>query len=107
MELVRDLLLRPAITDPSHEGQLTRILHTVPIPVTPIQLTLRALREKAGLTQVELAERVGVRQATISDLETGKSTRIEFDLLDKLCEALGCDPGKLLERDSKRRGRTR
>lgn len=79
----------------------------MPTLVTPIQLTLRDLREKAGLTQAELAERVGVRQATISDLETGKSTRIEFALLDRLCEALGCDPGELLEREPKRRGRSR
>ena len=68
-----------------------------------VSLTLRAAREDAGLTQAELAERVGVRQATISDLETGKSTRIDFDLLDRLCDVLGVEPGELLERDKKRK----
>ena len=71
--------------------------------VMPIRLTLKEAREAAGLTQAELAERIGVRQATISDLETGKSGRIELDLLDKLCVVLGCEPEDLFERDKKRR----
>ena len=73
--------------------------------MTPVRLTLREARTAAGLTQAELAEKVGVRQATISDLESGKSTRIEFDLLDRLCAELGVEPGDLLEREGKRRGR--
>lgn len=75
--------------------------------VTPIVLNLKSLREAAGLTQAELAERAQTRQATISDLENGKSRRIEFDLLDRLCAALGVEPGGLLERlpQSRKRGR--
>lgn len=74
--------------------------------VTPIQLTLKELRERAGLTQTQLANRVGVRQATISDLETGKSARIDFALLDRLCDVLGTTPNELLEREPKRRRRS-
>jgi putative transcriptional regulator len=51
------------------------------------------------MTQAELAERVGVRQATISDLETGQSRRIELDLLDRLAKVLRCKPGQLIERN--------
>lgn len=65
--------------------------------MTPVRIKLREARETAGLTQVELAKAVGVRQATISALETGASTRIEFELLDRLCKVLKVKPGDLLQ----------
>lgn len=65
--------------------------------MTSVQLALKALREAKGLTQQQLAEAVGVRQATISDLETGKSRRIELDLIERLAKALHVKPGELLE----------
>jgi transcriptional regulator with XRE-family HTH domain len=74
-------------------------------PVSPISVTLRRAREMAGLTQQQLAEEAGVRQATISELETGKTRRVDLDVLDRLCGVLGVEPGDLLEREGKRRGR--
>lgn len=53
-----------------------------------LELKLRELRNKAGMSQAELAEAVSVRIATISDLERGESRRIEFDLLESLCDVL-------------------
>ena len=50
-----------------------------------------------------MAEKVGVRQATISDLKTGKSRRIELDLLDRLAKALRCEPSDLIVKKGKRR----
>jgi transcriptional regulator with XRE-family HTH domain len=72
-------------------------------PVTPIRVTLREAREAAGLTQVELAERAGIRQATVSDIETGKSGRLDLDVFDRICRVLGVEPGSLLEQTPKRR----
>ena len=66
--------------------------------MSPLILTIREWRERRGMTQAQLAERVGVRQATISDLETGQSRRIELDLLDRLSRALRCKPADLLLR---------
>ncbi len=66
--------------------------------MSPLILTIREWRERRGMTQAQLAERVGVRQATISDLETGQSRRIELDLLDRLARALRCKPNDLLQR---------
>ena len=77
--------------------------------VSLIVLKLRELREQAGLTQVELAEMVGVDQTYISRLELNKRRTIGFDLLGRLCEALDCEPGDLLKREGKRgkrRGRS-
>jgi putative transcriptional regulator len=67
-------------------------------------LTIRKWRERRGMTQAELARRVGVRQATISRLETEDSRRIELDVLDALARALHCEPGDLLERVPSVRG---
>ncbi len=64
--------------------------------MTPVVIRLREWREKRGLTQEELAEMVGTRQATISGLETGQTQRIEFDLLQRLADALRCKPKDLI-----------
>jgi len=53
-----------------------------------IFVRLKELREIRGLTQADLARKVGVRQATISNLETGKSGRIAFALLERLSKTL-------------------
>jgi len=67
-----------------------------------IVLRLRELRLARGLSQQELSERAGVRQAAISELESGVRRRIDLDQLERLCLALGVQPGELLERDRKR-----
>lgn len=66
--------------------------------MTPIHVLLAELREKKGWTQQELANRAGVRQATISELESGKKKRLGLDVLDALCKALDVSPGQLLKR---------
>ena len=60
-----------------------------------VEFRLRDAREKLAMTQEELAKRVGVRQATISNLETGKSQRISFRLLGALARELGVQPRDL------------
>lgn len=68
-------------------------------------LALRKWRDAKGMTQVELAQQVKVRQATISDLETGRTRRIDLDLLTRIADVLDVEPGELLEREGKRRGK--
>ena len=64
--------------------------------MTPVVLKLREWREKRGLSQTDLAERAGTHQATVSGLETGQTQRIEFDLLQRLSDALRCKPKDLI-----------
>ena len=64
--------------------------------MSPIQLRLREFRERRGLTQGQLADLVGVRRATISDHERGRHDSIGFDLLERLADALGVEPGELV-----------
>jgi transcriptional regulator with XRE-family HTH domain len=49
---------------------------------------LQHMRETAGLTQRELAQRAGITQETLSQLESGKSARPRLDTLTKLRDAL-------------------
>ena len=51
--------------------------------------TLRKIREKEGMTQTKLAERVDVNRSMISAIERG-SKPASFPLAEKIAEALGC-----------------
>ena len=53
-----------------------------------ISETIKQLRKKAGLTQVEFAKRVGVGLRFVRELEQGKST-IRMDKLNQVLEFLG------------------
>lgn len=44
----------------------------------------------------ELSEQVGLTQANLSILKTGKAKAIRFSTLEALCRALDCQPGDLL-----------
>ena len=44
----------------------------------------------------DLAERVGITAQNLSVLKTGRARAIRFSTLEKLCEALDCQPGDLL-----------
>ncbi len=45
----------------------------------------------------ELAQKVGITEANLSILKTGKARAIRFSTLQSLCVALDCQPGDLLE----------
>ncbi|MEE3394888.1 MAG: helix-turn-helix transcriptional regulator [Candidatus Onthomonas sp.] len=52
---------------------------------------------KRKMSVTELAERVGITIANISILKNGKAKAIKVSTLAKLCAALDCQPGDLLE----------
>ena len=58
---------------------------------------LKDLRKKHGLTQLQVAERVGITQANLSILKTGKAKAIRFSTLEAICAALDCQPADILE----------
>jgi len=61
---------------------------------THVGKTIRELREEAGLTQVQLAEKAGLPQSHISRLENAEHTATHMTL-KRIAEALGVDVGKL------------
>ena len=52
---------------------------------------------KRKMSVTELSERVGITMANISILKNGKAKALKISTLAKLCEALQCQPGDLLE----------
>jgi putative transcriptional regulator len=58
-------------------------------------LDMMLLREKMSLT--ELSDQVGITIANLSILKTGKARAVRMDTLNKLCAALHCQPGDLME----------
>lgn len=45
----------------------------------------------------ELAEQVGVTDVNLSKLKNGHVAAIRFSTLEGICQALGCQPGDILE----------
>ena len=52
---------------------------------------------KRKMSVSELAEKVGITLSNMSILKTGKAKAIRISTLVKLCEALDCQPGDILE----------
>ena len=56
-----------------------------------VMLARRKMRSK------ELAERIGITEANLSLLKSGKVKGVRFETLERICDALNCQPGDLLE----------
>ena len=52
---------------------------------------------KRKMSVTELAERVGITITNISILKNGKAKALKITTLAKLCAALDCQPGDILE----------
>lgn len=52
---------------------------------------------KRKMSVTELADKVGITIANISVLKNGKAKALKISTLIKLCEALDCQPGDILE----------
>lgn len=63
----------------------------------PIVVNLDVMMAKRKISLGELAEKVGITQANLSILKTGKAKAIRFATLGAICEALDCQPSDILE----------
>jgi len=72
-----------------------------------IEIRLNELLEDKGRTLYWLAKQSGVRYATIWNLSRGEVGRLSVDALDRICEALDCQPGDLLIRVANKKARKR
>ena len=62
-----------------------------------IVVNLDVMLAKRKMTSLELAQRVGITQANLSILKTGKAKAVRMATLDAICRELQCQPGDLLE----------
>jgi putative transcriptional regulator len=62
-----------------------------------IVVNLDVMLAKRKMRSKELAEIIGITEANLSLLKSGKVKGVRFETLDKICAALECQPGDLLE----------
>lgn len=63
----------------------------------PIIVNLDVMLAKRKMSSGELAEKVGITQANLSILKTGKAKAVRFSTLEAICKHLDCQPGDILE----------
>lgn len=63
----------------------------------PIVVNLDVMMARRKMSLGELADKVGITQANLSILKTGKAKAIRFGTLEAICEVLECQPSDILE----------
>jgi putative transcriptional regulator len=63
----------------------------------PIIVNLDVMLAKRKVRSRDLAEAIGIAEQNVSLLKSGKVKGIRFDTLEKICAALDCQPGDILE----------
>lgn len=58
-------------------------------------MSMKEIRERRGLTQAQIADRLEVDKSTVSKWESGDSTPLK-KYRRKLCELLGCTEEELI-----------
>ena len=66
----------------------------------PIIVNLDVMMAKRKVRSKDLANQLGITEANLSILKTGKAKAMRFTTLEALCEALDCQPGDILEYQS-------
>ena len=62
-----------------------------------IIVNLDVMLARRKMTSLELSQRIGLTQANLSILKTGKARAIRFSTLEAICRELNCQPGEILE----------
>lgn len=62
-----------------------------------IIINIDVMLAKRKMSVTELSQRVGITMANLSILKNGKAKAVKLSTLAKLCAALDCQPGDLLE----------
>ena len=63
----------------------------------PVKVTLDAMLASRGMRANKLAAAIGVSETHLSLFRSGKVKGVRFETLAKLCAALNCKPGDLLD----------
>ncbi len=63
----------------------------------PIVMRLDVMLAKRKCRSKDLARAIGITEANLSLLKSGKVQGIRFATLEAICRELGCQPGDLLE----------
>ncbi|MEG1875255.1 MAG: helix-turn-helix transcriptional regulator [Angelakisella sp.] len=64
-----------------------------------IQICLEEVLKEKGMTSKELCTQVGITEANLSILRSGKAKGVRFGTVNKICYYLGCEVGDILKFD--------
>ena len=64
-----------------------------------IQVHLEEVLKVRGLTSKELCAKVGITEANLSILRSGKAKGVRFGTINRICYFLQCDVGDILKFD--------
>jgi len=64
-----------------------------------IRVHLEDVLKKRGMTSKELCALIGITEANLSILRSGKAKGVRFSTINKICYYLGCDVGDILKFD--------
>ena len=81
-----------------HTGQISVYAE----PMETMGDRIKYLRGVKGMSQTDLADRVGVTKSAVSQWELGQSANVKLQTFLKLCETLGCLPEFLIYGPSRR-----
>lgn len=62
-----------------------------------IEINLDVMLAINKMTSAQLAEKIGITQANLSVLKTGKARAVRFSTLESICKELKCQPGDILK----------
>lgn len=62
-----------------------------------IVINIDVMLAKRKMSVTELSEKVGITMANLSVLKNGRAKAVKIETLNKICAALDCQPGDILE----------
>ena len=62
-----------------------------------IVINLDVMLAKRKMSSLELAQKLGITQANLSILKTGKAKAVRLSTMNEICRILQCQPGDLFE----------
>ncbi|WP_164141768.1 helix-turn-helix domain-containing protein [Serratia marcescens] len=63
----------------------------------PIIIQLDIILKSKKMTAKELAQAIGITEANLSILNSGKAKAIRFSTLEAICSVLNCQPGDIVK----------
>jgi putative transcriptional regulator len=72
------------------------VTSVLPMDINMIEIRVDQLLADHGRTFYWLAKETGISHTTLWRLKKGKALGINFETLEKLCQALKCQPGDVL-----------
>ena len=64
-----------------------------------IQIYLEEMLKRKNMTSKELCQLIGITEANLSILRSGKAKGVRFGTINKICYYLECDVGDILKFD--------